>query len=147
MDSEGTFSYADGFVEFGAGVIIPTFDVYSDVSLTAILLSIGPEDEFKLNEDSFTQEMKFLVFIFGKIMVIPLILSTIFILPHWWQCERTFIRRSVTFPLVLLQLYPQYRSMRVLWWAFIRKKSSLCLKEKHHNDSSISYVGKFWEYI
>ena len=68
MNSEGTFSYADGFVEFGAGVIIPTFDVYSDVSLTAILLSI-------------------------------------------------------------------------------RKKSSLCLKEKHHNDSSISYVGKFWEYI
>ena len=53
MDSEGTFSYVDGFVEFGAGVIIPTFDVYSDVSLTAILLSIGPEDEFKLNEDFF----------------------------------------------------------------------------------------------
>ena len=38
MDSEATFSYTDGFVEFGAGVVIPTFDIYSDVSLIALLL-------------------------------------------------------------------------------------------------------------
>ena len=52
---------------------------------------------------------------FGKLMIIPLILSTLFILPHWLACEETLKRRLVTFPLVLLQLYPQYRSLRVLW--------------------------------
>ena len=138
MDSEATFSYTDGFVEFGAGVVIPTADIYSDVSLIALLLTIVPTNELRLS-----RELAYLAITFGKMMIIPLILSTLFILPHWLKCEENFKRRLITFPLVLLQLYPQYRSMRVLWWAFFRKNVSHCLKEKHHNDCSISYVGKF----
>ena len=45
MDSEATFSYTDGFVELGAGVVLPTFDVYSDVSLIVLLLSIVPPND------------------------------------------------------------------------------------------------------
>ena len=137
MDSEATFSCTDGFVEFGAGVVIPTADIYSDVSLIALLLSIVPDSNFDLSN-----ELAHLASTFGKIMIIPLILSTLFILPHWLACEETLKRRLVTFPLVLLQLYPQYRSLRVLWWAFFRKNQSQCLKEKRYNDCSISYLGK-----
>ena len=135
MDSEATFSYLDGLVEFGAGVVIPTFDIYSDVSLIALLLNIDPKTK---------GEYSWLAITFGKMMIIPLILSTLFIIPHWLECEKTWKSRLLTFPLVLLQLYPQYRSMRVLWWAFYRKNLSQCLKEKHYNDYSISYVGKFY---
>ena len=131
MDSEATFSYTDGFVELGAGVVLPTFDVYSDVSLIILLLSIVHHN------------FDIMLYKFGKLMILPLILSTIFILPHWLKREKTLKGRLLTFPLVLLQLYPQYRSLRVLWWAFFRKNTSQCLKEKHENDSSLSYVGKF----
>ena len=137
MDSEATFSYTDGFVELAAGVVIPTFDIYSDVSLIALLLSIVPS-----TSAGSLRELQLLVDTFGKLMIIPLILSTLFILPHWLACEETLKRRLVTFPLVLLQLYPQYRSLRVLWWAFFRKNQSQCLKEKRYNDCSISYLGK-----
>ena len=110
MDSEATFSYTDGFVELAAGVVIPTFDIYSDVSLIALLLSIVPS-----TSAGSLRELQLLVVTFGKLMIIPLILSTLFILPHWLACEETLKRRLVTFPLVLLQLYPQYRFLRVLW--------------------------------
>ena len=58
------------------------------------------------------------------------------------NCEKTLKRRIITFPLLLLQLYPQYRSMRILWWAFVRKNATKALKEKHHHESSLSNVGK-----
>ena len=138
MDSEATFSYTDGFVELGAGVVLPTFDVYSDVSLIVLLLNFVPT-----MTNSFNVHPIHLLINFGKLMILPLILSTLFLLPHWLKREKTLKGRLLTFPLVLLQLYPQYRSLRVLWWAFFRKNYSQCLKEKHHNDcSSLSFVGK-----
>ena len=141
MDSEATFSYTDGLVELGAGVVLPTFDVYSDVSLIVLLLSIVPPNDIG-NYSDYRFQIKSMEISFGKIMTIPLILSTIFILPHWLKFEKSFKNRLMTLPLVLLQLYPQYRSMRVICWAFIKKNTSQCLKEKHDNDCSLSYVGK-----
>ena len=134
--AEVTFSKSDGFVTFGAGVALPTADIYSDVSLVVLLLSLGSTKVWWDQEAiSFAIKM-------GRIMTIPLILSTLFILPHWLKCEKTLKRRIVTFPLLLLQLYPQYRSMRILWWAFVRKNATKALKEKHHHESSLSNVGK-----
>ena len=40
LTEEVTFSTTDGLVTFGAGVVLPTFDIYSDVSLVVLLLSI-----------------------------------------------------------------------------------------------------------
>ena len=79
MDSEATFSYTDGFVEFGAGVVIPTFDIYSDVSLIALLLSIRDAPPGSHHTVAMFKEIRLLVLGFGKIMIIPLILSTFFI--------------------------------------------------------------------
>ena len=134
---EVTFSTTDGLVTFGAGVALPTADIYSDVSLVVLLLSleITPESYRFDHAKRFASNM-------GNIMTIPLILSTLFILPHWLNCEKTLKRRIITFPLLLLQLYPQYRSMRILWWAFVRKNVTKALKEKHHHESSLSNVGK-----
>ena len=61
MDSEATFSYTAGFVELAAGVVIPTFDIYSDVSLIALLLSIVPS-----TSAGSLRELQLLVVTFGK---------------------------------------------------------------------------------
>ena len=135
---EVTFSTTDGLVTFGAGVVLPTADIYSDVSLVVLLLSL----EITPESDRLDDIAKRFAINMGNIMTIPLILSTLFILPHWLKCERTLKRRIITFPLLLLQLYPQYRSMRILWWAFVRKNVTKALKEKHHHESSLSNVGK-----
>ena len=138
---EVTFSTTDGLVTFGAGVVLPTADIYSDVSLVVLLLSIETPPEWDINIFSVSEIKRFAIKM-GRIMTIPLILSTLFILPHWLNCEKTLKRRIITFPLLLLQLYPQYRSMRILWWAFVRKNVTKALKEKHHHESSLSNVGK-----
>ena len=116
-------------------MVLPTADIYSDVSLVILLLSLYPRHFVGLEIISFAIKM-------GRIMTIPLILSTLFILPHWLNCEKTLKRRIITFPLLLLQLYPQYRSMRILWWAFVRKNATKASKEKLHHESSLSNVGK-----
>ena len=137
---EDTFSTTDGLVTFGAGVALPTFDIYSDVSLVVVLLSIEP---LKESDGQLGLIIKPFAIPMGHLMTIPLILNTFFILPHWLKCEKTLIRRISTFPLLLLQLYPQYRSMRIMWWAFVRKNATQALKEKHHLESGLSNVGKF----
>ena len=130
---EATFSATDGLVLFGTGVVLPTGDIYSDISLVVLLCSI--------KDDPYPDPNNIIIFI-GKIMIIPLILNTLFIMPHWLNCEKTFERRVVTFPLVLFQLYPQYRSMRIIWLAFVKKNVTKCLKEKLLHESSTSNVGK-----
>ena len=137
-----TFSPTDGLVTFGAGVVLPTADIYSDVSLVVLLLSLEIPESDKYIEHMEHRENKRFAIKMGRIMTIPLILSTLFILPHWLNCEKTLKRRIITFPLLLLQLYPQYRSMRILWWAFVRKNATKALKEKHHHESSLSNVGR-----
>ena len=52
--------------------------------------------------------------IYATVLSIPVILSMLFLLPHWWRTENTASRRLKTLPLLMLQLWPQYRVVRIL---------------------------------
>jgi len=41
-------------------------------------------------------------------------LSLFFTIPHWWKTEKTKCRRLSTLPLLILQLWPQYRAFQLL---------------------------------
>ena len=52
--------------------------------------------------------------IYATVLTIPVLLSMLFLLPHWWRTENTALKRLQTLLLLMLQLWPQYRVVRIL---------------------------------
>ena len=52
--------------------------------------------------------------IFGSMMLVPIILTTLFIIPHWLKREDTTLKRILTFPLLVVQFWPQWQVLKVL---------------------------------
>ena len=52
---------------------------------------------------------------FAMAMLFPVILSTLFMIPHWWKQEKPKKRLLKTLPFVIFQLYPQYKMARILY--------------------------------
>ena len=133
------FSYFDGFTTFVVGVLLPTIDIYLDVTCIELLLTIERNESDHVTADLNKGILKE----FGMMMILPLILNTLLTLPHWFVSEKTWPRRLITFILVILQLYPQYRSIRILWLSFCRKNLTQSKKEQTLVGTSISHVGKY----
>lgn len=77
---------------------------------------------------------------YGYAMLAPILLMTIFSIRQWWRLEKKQ-HRWLTFPLVILQLYPQYRVIRILYLTLMKKTS--WRKEKDIFDRDLSSLGKF----
>ena len=77
---------------------------------------------------------------YGYAMLVPILIMTIFTLQKWWKLEKEPNRLS-TFYIAILQLYPQYRALRILYLG-IRKKASW-RKEKNVYEKDLSSLGKF----
>jgi len=60
---------------------------------------------------------------FALAMLMPVILAMLFILPHWWNNEKktTSSNKIFTFSLVLLQFYPQWKMLNVLYMGLWKK--------------------------
>ena len=80
---------------------------------------------------------------YGYAMLVPILVMTIFTLQKWWKLEKEPNRLS-TFYIAILQLYPQYRALRILYLG-IRKKASW-RKEKNVYEEDLSSLGKFNSY-
>ena len=59
----------------------------------------------------------------GLATLIPVMLQTLFLIPHWWRIESTKKRRILTFPIVILQLWPQIRVARLLYLGWKKHKN------------------------
>ena len=81
------------------GIIVPTWDQYSDHYLTEKLLNEKEERERR----------------FGFLMLAVILLVTIFTIRQWWIGEKGWKNRLITLPFVLLQMYPQYRAGRIIY--------------------------------
>ena len=114
---------------------LQTFDTYSDISLSYKLQSV------KKHEDNDSSEIEILN-LAGQIMLCPVVLSVLLTIPHWWKGETGIKRKILTFPLMLLSFYPQYRVLRILFFAFVAKDSDLAWEENHLFEENVGFVGK-----
>ena len=78
---------------------------------------IDPFDNCALCVDHYSRVRRY-----GYAMLAPILLMTIFSLRQWWRLEKSW-NRLWTLPLVLLQCFPQYRALRILYLG-LRKKAS-----------------------
>ena len=95
-------------------ILLPSFDIYSDLAFSYSLLSGTYEPycrRYYPNDPSCHPEKHP---IFGSMMLVPIILATLFVIPHWLKREDTTLKRILTFPLLVGQFWPQWQVLKVL---------------------------------
>ena len=102
------------------GIFMPSSDFYSDL---ALIIKLADHPNYALT------------------LACPMILSTIFILPHWWQMEKTLHKKIFTFPVVILQFYPQYKMIQILYLG-IYKKDKHWKEKKDILEKDVSSIGR-----
>ena len=82
---------------------------------------------------------------FALAMLMPVLLAMLFILPHWWNNEKNIniCNKIFTFILVLLQFYPQWKMLNVLYMG-LWKKDAKWKEEKERLQQNIGTLGKFF---
>ena len=75
------------------GIVLPTFDNYSDLIFSHSLLT----GNYEVWIDSTAKPQP----IYGSVMLIPILVTTLFVIPHWLKREDSTKKRLLTFPLLL----------------------------------------------
>ena len=78
---------------------------------------------------------------FGILILSPVILAIFFTFPHWWMLEDNRKKKIFTLPLLLIQCWPQYRMLRILYLSLC-KKDKRWKNEKEIIERDISSLGK-----
>ena len=78
---------------------------------------------------------------FALTMFAPILLSTLFLIPQWLKQEQSKERILKTLPLLLLQLYPQFKMLEILFWG-LWKKDGKWRAKMDELQKSVSYIGK-----
>ena len=80
---------------------------------------------------------------FATVLSIPVLLSFILLIPHWLKVEKTSERRLKTLILLLLQVWPQYRVIKLLIVLFQdREEQQKYHAKKAEHDKNITCLGK-----
>ena len=111
------------FMTLISGVGFPSWDVYSDIAMSAMLINSGESRAL----------------FFGWLILVPVVLSTIFQIPHWWKIERNMKRRAVTLPLLLCQFWPQSRMLQLAFLGW--KKDKNWMQEKKYLQKYVTSIG------
>ena len=124
------------------GVFLPTLDVYSDLFFTARLF-VGNyyNSEWK---NGTLHECKTTVPphpYYGSVMLVPLLLSWIFVTIQWFRKEQGLKQKLKTLPLLICQVYPQWRALRVLYYAKWQKDIKW-QRMKEEWETGISHIGE-----
>ena len=98
--------------EFTLKVVLPAYDVYGDWYIVYLLLNgngFAPAQECK---QGYYDNHIYI----GIVAIIPLLLSFLFHAFHWWEKEKVENGgswRLVTLPFLMLQIWPQFRCIKV----------------------------------
>ena len=135
METISEFTHFDAFLLVLTEIVLPTTDVITDLLL--IFQLHKPTDGYCVNNC-------FNYATFGNLMIIPLILSTFLLIPHWWQREKSNKQKLLTGPLVLFQCWPQYRALRILWLKYKKKNVQVAIQEVAVIKGTIGNIGKVY---
>ena len=143
MESKSDFTNFDACLLVLTEIVLPTIDVISDLLLIIQLITyIEPEIDPDWPYDPCSSRICLNFITIGYMMIIPLILSTILLIPQWWKNERSKKHKLLTAHLLLLQVWPQYRAFRILWLNYIKKNVEMSIEELSIIKGTIGNIGK-----
>ena len=99
-------------------IFLPTLDIYTDIGLS-----------FMVSDR-----------IIGLVILAPVILSFLFLIPQWLKIEDTKQKRLKTLPLLFLQIWPQYRVVKLLYYGF--KRNPEYANKKAIYDKDLNSIGE-----
>ena len=109
-------------------VLLPTADVFSDWFLTLKLFTGYNLDK---NHPKY-----------GCLTLVPLMVSFIGVTIQWYKIESNENQNKLkTLPLLICQIYPQWRALRVLYYGIIRRDPKW-REMKVEFETGISHLGK-----
>ena len=82
--------------------------------------------------------------VYGLMTLLPILLSFSITIIHWYQTEKS-PNRYWTLPLLLTQIWPQYRTGRILW--LYKNGDIRWKKEKEQVEKELSSIGKYYSYF
>ena len=94
--------YKEAAVLLATGVFLPSFDVYSDITLSYSLFSGTYAETCPEHPDNVCQKHP----TYGTMMLLPILLANLFTITHWLKKENTLKKRLCTLPLFILQFWP-----------------------------------------
>ena len=78
--------------------------------------------------------------IFGLMTLLPILLSFLLTAIHWHYTEKNLKSKLLTLPLLLAQIWPQYRIGRVIY--LYMKEDRRWINEKKHVERQLTSLGK-----
>ena len=105
-------------------IVLYSSDVYSDMALS---IQLYMNKYYK----------------FSYLTLGPIVASLIFLIPHWWRIEYNWQKRFTTFPLLLIQCWPQYQACKIIYFGLV-KKTSTWRTEKVKMEKDVTSIGKFF---
>ena len=130
------------------GIFVPTGDNYTDIVtsykfFTGTYTPAGTQ-YYYYNHSTRSGEYAPIVPteqpIYGLMTLLPVLISFTLTAIHWYNTEEKS-QRLRTFPLLLAQIWPQYRTGRILW--LYMKGDRKWIKEKEHVERQLSSLGEF----
>ena len=124
----------DALLLIAFNIFLPTFDVYSDIVLSVGFIR-GTKDKRGIHHPKF-----------GLAILTPVFLSFLFLIPQWLKIEDNKQKRLKTLPLLFMQIWPQYRVVKLLYYGF--KRNPKYANKKAIYDKDLSSIGeKILDYI
>jgi len=120
------------------GIVLPTFDNYSDIIFSHSLLT----GNFEVDCWRCTPKPQP---IYGSVMLIPIVVTTLFVIPHWLKREDSTKKRLLTFPLLLGQVWPQWQVIKIL--KLMKEGNSQWRTEKEKLEREVSSLEPFLESV
>ena len=123
------------------GILLPTWDVYSDIYFTVWLF----RGNYYNRDECESQETPIMVPPhpkFGSAVLTPILLSWIILARKWYVTEKSMKQKLLTLPFLLLQVYPQWKAVQVLYHSLVRSGKSV--RMKNELETRISHIGKHY---
>ena len=127
-------SWFSALITLATGVVLPTVDVYSDLFLVVKMLTIKLPDHCK--DEQATHEQ------LAAAMLTPPIISWLFVTYQWFKNEVGTKCKLMTLPFLLLQVYPQWKALKVLYYGKWKKQRGW-QKVKEEWETGITHIGKY----
>ena len=116
------------------GVILPSADVYSDVYFDVGLFSGGYYHN-QACQDKYPHIKVDPQPVFASVCLMPILMSWLAVSFQWWRLEKGWSAKLKTLPFLLCQFYPQWRALRVIYYAkWARNPEWAKMKEEWETD-------------